>query len=196
MNKQHIDNLNSIPICKLEKFIPTDIKKKIVFKSLNLEQFINYITTYKNKELKFGHLSSKLSSDDLQLIYAQISSSEKNKISGGGNNQHINFIAFINLILQNCFIIKSILDFKNIPVEYLTNDNIPLFIEQQKNKIIQLDVKIDRSQLYRKRIKQNDYGYMLTIIRKYCNRNNLLFISKDKIINGEYKRVYTIYVKE
>lgn len=181
---------------KLNKYISDDIKKKIIITTntpLTLFDLINYIDSYKKEYLLLSHIQNI---SDKQYIYSailqQLNNYNNNKKQLGGGN---NLVDLLNLIVFSKQL-KDLTYFKNIPSDLLTNNNIPKMIDENRKKITELGFEIDNSQLYRKRTKQKDYGYLLKLIRKYCVENNLNLISKNKPINNIIKRVYTIELKE
>lgn len=189
--------LEKTPLVILEKYISDELKKQIIISTttpLTFYDFLNYLNRYKKEKI----LLSDIQNINKQPIYGAIKTQLTNynntsKIQLGGGNA---LVELLNLIVfKSGPPIKDLAKFKNVPSYVLTNEHIPKLFEDNRAKILKLGFEIDQSQLWRKRTKQNDYGYLLTIIRKYCIANSLKLVSTTKVVNGLVTRVYSIEAK-
>lgn len=191
-------NFEKNPLIKLKKYVSDDINKKIIISNnapLTLYDLLLYMNSYKQGYLQLKDI--KNSQYDKQQIYnaiqTQLSAHKNNNRQIGGGND---LIELLNIIVFTKSPIKSLTQFKNVPCSILTSDNIPKAFIENKEKVNKLGFNIDSFQLTRKRIKQGDYGYLLAVIRKYCNEHDLIFKSKNKPVNNVISRVYSIELKE
>lgn len=195
-----IQNYKDQPLNRIIEYIDTDILETMHL-TINFSEFLKLKDDYLDGTYKFSSIIKGLSPKQQQSICNNVNKIlfKEQNIKGNTNQCSIynTLVYILNIILlnQNLSKITNATDLKNIPSSAFTNGKIIELFDKNESEIFKC---IDRAGYkwgtrYKRRVKYNDYGYALTLVRDLCKKLELNFVGLNKRNDkGIVERHYSI----